>query len=137
MSEPKEVHFRLANGQVHGLWFDEFQPLYRELGIAAVLRASQIEWNGETAKWEVHLTDGECIGAFDRRDQAIAHEIAYLQARLWRRRPCEARHLSPVTRSDGYTWNRAPLSGGEPGSFVVHPERMKGDPLDERVVEGV
>ena len=82
MAEPKEVRFRLANGHVHGLWFDEFADLFRELGIVEVCRASQIEWNRETAKWEVHLTDGQFIGAFDRRDQAIAHEIAFLQERL-------------------------------------------------------
>lgn len=82
MSELKEVRFRLVGGQVHGLWHDEFSCLYRELGEVEVRRASQIEWNGETAKWEVHLTDGEFIGAFDRRDQAIAHEISFLQDRL-------------------------------------------------------
>lgn len=77
-----EVRFRCTNGQVHGLWFDEFERLYRELGIAAVRRASQIEWNPETAKWEVHLAEGQFIGAFDRRDQAIAREITFLQGRL-------------------------------------------------------
>jgi hypothetical protein len=77
-----EVRFRCSKGQVHGLWFDEFAVLYRELGIAEVLRASQIEWNRETAKWEVCLADGQCIGAFDRRDRAIAHEVAFLQERL-------------------------------------------------------
>jgi hypothetical protein len=82
MPELKEVRFRLVDGQVHGLWHDEFQRLYRELGIAEVRRASQIEWNHETGKWEVHLADGQFIGAFDRRDQAIAHEITVLQAGL-------------------------------------------------------
>jgi hypothetical protein len=82
MPDPREVRFRLAKGQVHGLWFDEFERLYRELGISEVRRASQVEWNGETAKWEVHLAHGQFIGAFDRRDQAIAHEVAYLQERL-------------------------------------------------------
>src|SRR5688500_2139596 len=57
MPEPREIRFRLVNGQVHGLWFDAFERLYRELGIAEVRRASQVEWNDETAKWEVYLAD--------------------------------------------------------------------------------
>jgi hypothetical protein len=82
MPESREVRFRLVNGEVHGLWFDEFERLYRELGIIEVRRASQIDWNDKVAKWEARLPDGKCIGTFDRRDQAIAHEVAFIQKRL-------------------------------------------------------
>jgi hypothetical protein len=79
----REVRFQFTDGQVHGLWFDEFEALYRALGIREVGRASTVEWSPEHEQWEVRLQpSNELIGRFDRRDEAIAFEVAYIQERM-------------------------------------------------------
>jgi hypothetical protein len=87
-----EVRFRFVDGQVEGLWFDEFEPLYRDLGIQEVGRASNVEWSERYQQWEVRLSktcplirtgiDRALIGRFDRRDEAIAFEVDYIQRRM-------------------------------------------------------
>lgn len=79
----QEVKFRFNEGTVQGLWFDAFEPLYRDLGIREVGRASTVEWSSEHQQWEVRLQPAnELIGRFDRRDEAIAYEIEHIQARM-------------------------------------------------------
>lgn len=79
----QEVVFQFAEGQVRGLWFDRFAPLYRDLGIVEVGRASTVEWSPEHEQWEVRLQPtNELIGRFDRRDEAIAFEIDYIHSNM-------------------------------------------------------
>lgn len=83
VGKTKEVRFRFEDGRVHSLWWDEFSGLFRDLGIQEVGRASTVEWSAEHQQWEVRLQPSdELIGRFDRRDQAIAYEIDYIQSRM-------------------------------------------------------
>jgi hypothetical protein len=55
----------------------------RKLGRLEVERASNVEFNDKTQAWEVSLPDGKLLqGGFARRDQALAWEREYFEARL-------------------------------------------------------
>lgn len=69
-----------AEGVVHGLWDDTID--FRSVGECQVERASSVEFNNETQKWDVHLADGTYIGSDDSRVAAIEREVHYLQERL-------------------------------------------------------
>ena len=53
-----------------------------KLGKREITRASNVEFNADTRKWEARLPDGTPIAADFSRDQTIKEEIAYLEERL-------------------------------------------------------
>jgi hypothetical protein len=68
------------DGRIHGLWDDTID--FREVGECRVERASSVEFNNDTKKWDIHLADGTYIGSEDSRAMAIQWEVEYLQERL-------------------------------------------------------
>jgi hypothetical protein len=55
----------------------------RKLGRLEVERASNVEFNDKAQSWEVSLPDGTLLqGGFARRDEALAWEREYFEARL-------------------------------------------------------
>jgi hypothetical protein len=68
------------DGTIHGLWDDTID--FREVGECLVERASSVEFNNDTKKWDIYLADGTYIGSEDSRGAAIDLEVSYLQERL-------------------------------------------------------
>ena len=65
------------NGNITTL-YDEVLDL-RPLGRPSIERASQVEPDHE-GRWTAQLIGGPRLGPFDRRSEAIAAEIAWLEA---------------------------------------------------------
>lgn len=69
-----------SNGTISYIWSDDID--LSELGDVQVSRASHVEFNNKSKKWEAHTVGGTFIGAFKKRSDAIAAEVKYLEERL-------------------------------------------------------
>lgn len=70
----------LQDGSMRFLYNDELRGLMAT-GKSKVERASDVEPN-EEGRWTADLTrvGGPCLGPFDLREQALAAEVAWLEA---------------------------------------------------------
>jgi len=50
----------------------------RELGASNTRRASNVEWDNTSQQWVVTLANGEVLGGWPKRSEAIAAEVDYL-----------------------------------------------------------
>lgn len=80
----KELVFRISEtGEtVVGLYDDNFD--WRAIGPIEVQRATDVQYNTETQKWEVYLIGEDRVlpESFTDRSDAISHEVAYLNDHL-------------------------------------------------------
>jgi len=80
---PESLVFELVideEGDIKCLWTDLID--LTELGTCHVERASHVEFNNDSQRWEARLPDGTLIGQDRSRAGAIQQEINYLNARL-------------------------------------------------------
>ncbi|MBI4474385.1 MAG: hypothetical protein HY646_17070 [Acidobacteria bacterium] len=72
-----------SDGVVRAIWDDRFRPLLEALGTMTVQRSSEVEFDELTGDWVAKLVGtGEEIARGKNRNEVIAQEVKYLEARL-------------------------------------------------------
>ena len=69
-----------TTGKIKGLYNDLLVEM--NLGTISVQRASNVEFNNSTQKWEVDIIGKGIIALFDTRQEALDWEIKYLENRI-------------------------------------------------------
>lgn len=73
----------IQDGKASCVYDDRFRPLLEALGVMEVERASEVEFNPNSRKWEATLlATGETIASGTNRNDVITAEVAYLEACL-------------------------------------------------------
>lgn len=80
MGKKESNLFLRPDGSVEGLYTDLVD--LRCLGRLEVRRASFVEFDMGKQAWQVTLPSGEVLGTYASREDALASEIAILEARM-------------------------------------------------------
>jgi hypothetical protein len=71
-----------GDGTVVAVYDDRFREILEAIGTMSVKRASEVEFDEATGEWVATLKDGTEVGRGKNRNEVIAAEVAYLEARL-------------------------------------------------------
>jgi hypothetical protein len=78
---------RISKGKASFIYSDNMKDLLKR-GPSVVKRASHVEpvgvESGEWRGWEAKMEDGQVLGPFDSREEALSAERAYLEEKMFR-----------------------------------------------------
>jgi len=69
-----------TEGNIKGLYSNVLADL--NLGNMNIRRASNVEFNNETQKWEVDVIGEGILAKFDSRQEALDWEVQYLESKI-------------------------------------------------------
>ena len=68
-------------GNIFGLYSDIYVCL-KELGPMKVYRASTIEFNEVSQKWQLQIPGEGVVASFNKRNDALKWEVEYLESKI-------------------------------------------------------
>lgn len=78
----KKVRIGL-DGTIAFIHDDDLAEIMAPLGKLTITRASHVEPD-EHGKWAATMIDGTVLGPFNRRDEALKEEVAYLNKKMFK-----------------------------------------------------